>query len=174
MPEIDAYSITRYARFWISKKQNEAGALDALEKSLKMALESGDEMSGYAIQNAATIFTQAGKPERVLEFYGPAFAKANWDDPDVLSGYARFWAGRKTNLESALAASERAVTLKEPYPGTKAYYLSSLGAVYQALGRLEEAKKAMEKALEASAGVNSEFYESQLKKIQEEIDKKKK
>jgi tetratricopeptide (TPR) repeat protein len=173
--DVTAMGLTQYAGFWINKKQNVESALEALETSLKKALESADTMNTYAIQNAARNFALAGKPERLLEFYGPDYIKTQWDVPTSLSNYARFWAERKTNLESALAASERALSLKEPYVVNMPFHWSSRSAVYQAMGRLEDAKKAMEKAVEFSvnSGMGGEYYKTQLKKIQDEIDKKK-
>jgi len=173
---IAAMDLTQYAGFWIRKKQNMDSALEALEISLKKALESADTENGYALQNAASLFSQAGKPDRVADFYGPAYIKSHWDEASILTGYAQFWAGRKSNLESALAAAERAVSLKEPIILNMPYRWSSLAAVYQAIGRLEDAKKAMEKAVEISVnnGMGGDYYKNQLKKIQEEIDKKKK
>jgi len=174
--EVSAYNLTQYARFWITKKQNTDSALEALESSLKLALASADTMNSYAIQNAAALFALAGKAERVLDFYGPEYIKTQWDVPTSLSNYARYWAGKKTNLESALAASERALSLKEVQVLNMPFHWSTRAAVYQAMGRLEEAKAAMEKAVEFSvnSGMNQEYYKTQLKKIQDEIDKKKK
>ena len=173
---VAAMDLTQYAGFWIRKKQNVDSALEALESSLKLALASADTMNTYAIQNAARNFALAGKPERLLEFYGPEYIKTQWDIPTTLSSYARFWAERKTNLESALAASERALSLKEAQVLNMPFHWSARAAVYQAMGRLEDAKAAMEKAVEFSvnSGMNGEYYKTQLKKIQDEIDKKKK
>ncbi len=172
----EAMDLTQYAGFWIRNKQNMESALEALETSLKKALGSPDTLSSYAIQNAARYFALAGKPERLMDFYGPEYIKTQWDVPTTLSNYARFWAERKSNLESALAASDRALSLKEAQVLNMPFHWSARAAVFQAMGRLEEAKAAMEKAVEFSAnsGLNVEYYKTQLKKIQDEIDKKKK
>jgi cytochrome c-type biogenesis protein CcmH/NrfG len=55
-----------------------------------------------------------------------------------------------------------------------ASYWDVLATVYLNLGRPEDALNAEEKALESNVGVNVEYFKSQLKKIQAEIDKKKK
>jgi hypothetical protein len=47
-----------------------------------------------------------------------------------------------------------------------------LATVYLALGKPEEALKAEEKALSLDEGYSTEFYQTQLKKIKEEIEKK--
>jgi len=109
-----------------------------------------------------------GKPEKALEVFGPAFIKMQ-DDPYVLGMYASFWAGKKANLEDALAAGRKAVTL-----GPSSILRSYLAAVYQAMGRLEEAREAMREALAADEGYNTAYYRDQLKKIEDEIEAKKK
>jgi hypothetical protein len=52
---------------------------------------------------------------------------------------------------------------------------SVLATVYEALGRLEDARMAQEKAIATDmGGANTENFKSQLKKIQAEIEKRKK
>jgi len=162
-PKLPAAALTAYARFWSQKKSNlesAAGALDA-------ALAGGGE-DPYIHQSAATVFMNMGKPEKALEVFGPAFIKMQ-DDPYVLGMYASFWAGKKANLEDALAAGRKAVTL-----GPSSILRSYLAAVYQAMGRLEEAREAMREALAADEGYNTAYYRDQLKKIEDEIEAKKK
>jgi tetratricopeptide (TPR) repeat protein len=172
--KVDAYGLTNYARFWSQKKLNLESAVEALEKAVETAGSAASTMDRFAVQNAATLFAQLGKPERALQIFGPEFIKTRMDDPMILSAYAHFWASRKTNLESALAAAEASVKLKEAFSVNKASYWNTLAAVYLALERPEDALRAAEKAIEASEGTNTEYYQSQLKKIQEEIHKKKK
>ncbi len=173
MPGAEAYPLTVYTRFWIQKKQNMESALEALELSVKLTAETAGAMNSSAIQNAAQMFYQLGKPERALEIFGPSYIRGRMYDPIALSGYARFWASKKTNLESALSASEAAVKLREPISLNKGSYWSTLSSVYQALGRLEDALMAAEKALENGGGFNEDYFKTQIKKIQEEIAKKK-
>lgn len=174
MPGVDAYSLTGYTRFWIQKKQNTDSALAALDLAVKSAAGSADTMDKIAIQNAADMFYQLGKPERALEIFGPAYIQGRMYDSQALSSYARFWAQKKNNLESALAASETAVKLKEPISLNRGFHWITLSSVYFAQGRLEDARKAAEKALEVGGGFNTDYYKSQLKTIQDEIEKKKK
>jgi tetratricopeptide (TPR) repeat protein len=172
--KVDAYNLTNYARFWNQKKLNLESAVEALEKAVENAASAAGTTDRFAIQNAASLFYQLGKPERALQIFGPEFIKNRMDDPSVLSSYAGFWASKKTNLESALAAAEAAVKLKETYAMNMASNWDVLATVYWTLGRLEDALKAEEKAIEMDEGMNAEYYKSQLKKIQAEIDKKKK
>jgi tetratricopeptide (TPR) repeat protein len=173
-PGVRAYDLTWYARFWVQKKQNTESALEALELAVKSAVGTAELMDRMALRSAAEMFCQLGKPDRALAIFGPTYIQGYTYDPLALSEYAQFWAQKKTNLESALAASEAAVKLKEPTSLNRGYIWIAMSSVYSALGRLEDARKAVEKALEVSGGFNEDYYKSQLKKIQEEIEKKKK
>ena len=103
--KVDAYNLTNYARFWNQKKLNLESAVEALEKAVENAASAAGTTDRFAIQNAASLFYQLGKPERALQIFGPEFIKNRMDDPSVLSSYARFWASKKANLESALATA---------------------------------------------------------------------
>jgi tetratricopeptide (TPR) repeat protein len=173
-PGVRAYDLTWYARFWVQKKQNTESALEAVEMAVKSAAGTADIIDQMAFRSAAEMFFQLGKPDRALQIFGPSYIQGRTYDPILLSEYARFWAQKKTNLESALAASEAAVKLKELIPLNRGSHWITLSSVYLALGRLEDARRAAEKALEVSGGFNEDYYKSQLKNIQEEIDKKKK
>ena len=173
-PDVRAYDLTWYARFWVQKKQNTESALEALELAVKSATGTAEMMDRMALRSAAEMFYQLGKPDRALAIFGPSFIQGHSYDPLALSEYAQFWAQKKTNLESALTASEAAIKLKEPTSLNRGYIWITLSSVYSALGRFEDALKAAEKAIEVGGGFNTEYYKSQLKKIQEEIDKKKK
>jgi len=167
----NASALTAYARFWVQKKQNTESAAEALEAAMKL-----NPAEYYTIQTAADAFFLMDKADRALAIYGPAYIQGRQDEPLVLAGYARFWAGKKTNLESALTAAEQAVKLPaETSSFNLAYIWDTLATVYLAAGRPEDALKAEEKAIELdTAGYNLEFYKANLKKIQAEIDKKKK
>jgi tetratricopeptide (TPR) repeat protein len=173
--KVDAYNLTAYARFWSQKKLNLESAAEALEKAVGLAAGAAGTTDRMAIQNAAQLFVQLGKPERALQVFGPEFIKGRMDDPVILSSYARFWASRKTNLESALAAAEASVKLRDLSSLNAAVNWSVLATVYEALGRLEDARMAQEKAIATDmGGANTENFKSQLKKIQAEIEKRKK
>jgi tetratricopeptide (TPR) repeat protein len=172
--KVDAYGLTNYSRFWIQKKLNLESAEEALDKAAASAAAAASTTDRISIQNAANLFYQLGKPDRALRVFGPEFIKNRMDDPLVLSSYARFWAAKNTNLESALVAAEALVKLKDAYAMNMASYWNVLATVYLNLGRLEEALKAEEKALELDVGVNREYFRKQLNQIQAEIEKKKK
>jgi tetratricopeptide (TPR) repeat protein len=173
-PGLGGSGLVGYTQFWTRKKQNTESALEALEMAVKSATGPGSLMDRYAMESAAQMFYQLGKPDRALAIFGPSYIQERMYDPLLLSGYTRFWAQRKTNLESALAASETAIKFKESNPLNRGFIWISLSSVYFALDRLEDARKAAEKAIEVGGGFNTDYYKSQLKKIQEEIDKKKK
>ncbi len=158
-------ALMSYARFWASKKQNMESASTAMETALKLSPEDA-----YVRQSAALVFIMMEKQDKAIEIYGPAYIKTQ-DNPSTLSSYGRFWAGQKKNLDSALEAAKKATTLADQFP-SQSYIWDSLAAVYLAAGKPEEALKAEEKALSLDEGFNTEFYQTQLKKIKDEIEKK--
>ncbi len=162
-PKLAGTALTAYARFWTQKKTNLESAAAALDTALA---QSPDD--AYVRQGAATVFMTMGKPEKALDVYGPAFIKTQ-DDGYALGTYAQFWAGQKTNLDDALAAGLKAVA-----SSTASIVRNYLAAVYQAMGRLEEARAAMLDALAADEGYNTTYYKDRLKKIEDEIAAKKK
>jgi tetratricopeptide (TPR) repeat protein len=164
-PKLNASALMTYARFWVQRKQNTESAATAMESALKLSSEDA-----YVLQSAAQIFIMMEKQDKALEIYGPAFIKAQVN-PLALSNYGRFWAGQKKNLDSALEAAKKATTLADQ-SFNLAYHWDALAAVYLALGRPEEALKAEEKALSLDEGYSTEHYQTQLKKIKEEIEKK--
>ena len=164
-PKPNASALMTYARFWASKKQNMESAATAMETALKLSPEDA-----YVRQSAAQVFIMMEKQDKAIEIYGPAYIKIQ-DNPLALSGYGRFWAGQKKNLDSALEAAKKATTLADQSPN-QSYLWDSLAGVYLAAGKLEEALKAEEKALALDEGFNTEFYQTQLKKIKDEIEKK--
>lgn len=157
-----ASSLVSYARFWVGKKQNIDGALSAIEAALKLS-----PAESYIVQSAAYIYIKLEKPEKAQELFGPEFIKRHQDDPYTLSNYARFWSAQKKNLESALEAAKKSVEI-----GNASILWDSLASVYLNMGRLEEALKAEQKALEVDEGYNTSYYEEQLKKIKEAMAKK--
>ena len=130
----------------------------------KVFVNIGLSLDGYMAPEGMTM----GKPEKAEEVYGPAFMK-DQDDAYAQGSYARFWAGHKRNLDDALAAAQKAVA-SNPASILRSY----LAAVYQALGRLEDARAALQEALAADEGYNTAYYKDQLKKIEDEIAAKKK
>ncbi len=165
IPKLNASALMTYARFWVQRKQNMDSATAAMESALKLSPEDA-----YVRQSAAQVFIMMEKQDKAIEIYGSAYIKTQ-DNPLALSSYGRFWAGQKKNLDSALEAAKKATTLADQSPN-QSYLWDSLAGVYLAAGKLEEALKAEEKALSLDEGFNTEFYQTQLKKIKEEIEKK--
>ncbi len=167
IPNLNASALMTYARFWIQRKQNMDSATAATDSALKMSPEDA-----YVRQMAAQVFMMLEKQDKALEVFGPDYMKTQ-DNPIGMSNYGRFWAGQKTNLESALEMAKKATTLADQ-SFNMSFHWDALATVYQAMGRLEEALKAEEKAISFDEGFNTEYYQAQLEKIKGEIGKKKK
>jgi len=111
-----------------------------------MAMPTGGSGAGTAtyLMTAARIFVEADKLDRALEVFGPAFMNANLDKQGVLAGYAQFWSGQSSNLDSALIAAKKSTELTpDSYRGW-----SLLSQIQMKLKKYDEALKAAEKALE--------------------------
>jgi len=79
--------------------------------------------------------------------------------PNHLRQYARFWAGQGQNLNSALEAAERMVSLTPT-----AFNYDTLSLIHIKLKDYPEALKAAEKAVEMG-GERAEFYRSKIEPI---------
>ena len=136
-----AFSLAAYANYWIEQNANQESALAMVETALKLEPENT-----YILQQAANAFAKAGKEDKALALYGPAFVEKSRDDAMTLWQYAGFWARQSKNLDSALAAAQRAVAL---IPGLN-YLWNTLSLVYEKMQNYPEAIKAAEKALETA------------------------
>jgi tetratricopeptide (TPR) repeat protein len=99
--------------------------------------------AGTYLMTAARIFVEADKMDRALAVFGPNFLNANMDKQGVLAGYAQFWSGQSSNLDSALIAAKKSTELApDSYRGW-----SLLSQIQMKLKKYDEALKSAEKAL---------------------------
>ena len=144
--ETGAYNLVAYATYWADKKENLDSAVAMAETALK--LQPGDDPS--FLRSVAGVYLKAGEEAKALDVYGPSWLEKKTADKahqDMVS-YASFWIRQGKNLESALAAAQKAVELQP-----KAYfYWSVLSDVYAKIGNKAEAIKSAEKAVELAEG----------------------
>ncbi len=157
-----AYRLLNFAGFWIEKNAETETALTAVETVVRMLPDNVN-----TLQQAADLFWRTGREERAREVFGPGFLAKNGDKPGVVGGYARFWANKKTNLESALEAARKQIS-----QGQSAYSFDTLAAVLFALGRVEEAIAAEEKALTLTTNTTTvETYKKRLDQYRKSLKK---
>lgn len=160
-----AWDLAGFANFWHDRDVN-------LDTALEMALTAIrlNPDHPYFLQTAAKLHIKTGNEAEALAVYGPRFASTCADKPNDLISYARFWSGRKTNLESALEAAEKAAELQPQAP----HIQDTLAMVYLALDRKTEALEAAEKAaaLAADQPGLADFYRQRLAAVKESIEKK--
>jgi tetratricopeptide (TPR) repeat protein len=83
------YDLVDYADFWAKKKDNTESALKMVETALKIAPDNA-----YLLSRAAGVYCALDKKDLALSVFGEAYAKKNWDKPNALATYARFWANQ--------------------------------------------------------------------------------
>ncbi len=105
-----ARALYDYFKFWMTLRTNEESAETALEMLWKLKPETV-----YFRIGAAGVFRKAGMMEKALAVFGPDFAAERQDDFPALYEYGRYWVGQAVNLDSAVPALTRALTLS---PGT--------------------------------------------------------
>jgi len=161
---IMAYNLVNYANFWLRNNSNQGSALDMAEIALKLMPNETN-----IIIQAATVYLKAGKEEKALDIYGPAYLQKNFNDAATLYSYASYWAYQQKNLESALGAAKKSIELK-PDQCTMWYGLYS---VYYQMKNYQAAIKAIEKAIELAPDTMKETYRKQLEKAKTESQGKK-
>jgi len=150
------YGLVGYSNFWINQNTNLDSAVTMAETALKLQPDNS-----YFLSQTANAYVKAGKEEKALAIYGPAFAKKNAADASTLYSYAGFWARQGKNLNDALAAAKKATTLM---PST--YYIwNTLSLVQEKLKNIPEAVKAKEKAIELAPDSLKENYKKDLERI---------
>jgi len=150
------YGLMGYANFWIGQNENLDSAVAMAETALKLQPDNS-----YFLSQAAGAYMKAGKEEKALALYGPAFAKKNAADATTLYSYAGFWARQGKNLNDALAAAKKATELMP----SDYYIWSTLSQVQEKLKNMPEAVKAMEKAVELAPDQVKESYKKTLEKL---------
>ena len=158
-----SYSLMDYANFWVNQKTNTESA----EAMMEMALKIDPERS-YFLRTAAQNYVKLGKEDKALNLFGPAYIAKHQDNASDLNSYAWFWAGQGKNLESALEAAKKSVTLQEAY-----YNWDTLATVYQKMENYPEALKAAEKAYELASESIKMRLKAKIDQIKKAMEKEK-
>ncbi len=149
-------SLNGFTGFWLSKEENVDGILEEIRQAAETNITNS--MKLYA-----RICLKNGKTAEALKYYGPAFMKEHWGNPDVMNSYSYLWAMNEKNLKSSLTAIERAIELDPKAPR----FYDTLSTVYWKMKEYEKAIKAEEKALEILPGY--EWYLNQIKAIKKDM-----
>jgi tetratricopeptide (TPR) repeat protein len=150
------YDLVGYSNFWINQNSNLDSAVAMAETALKLQPDNS-----YFLSQAANAYVKAGKDDKALAVYGPAFAKKSAADGSALYSYAGFWARQGKNLNDALAAAKKATTLLP----TAYYVWNTLSQVQEKLKNIPEAVKAKEKAVEIAPDTLKENFKKDLERI---------
>lgn len=102
----NARALYDYFKFWMTLKTNQESA----ENALGMLWKLKPETVYYRI-GAAGVFRKAGMMEKALAVFGPDFATGHQDDLPALYEYGMYWVNQALNLESAVPALTRALSL---------------------------------------------------------------
>ncbi len=102
----NARALYDYFKFWVTLKTNEESA----ENALKMLWELKPDTIYYRI-GAATVYSKQGRMEEAFEIFGPEYALENHEDMPALYQYGMFWVGKAINLESAVPALTRSMSI---------------------------------------------------------------
>ncbi|MBM3293905.1 MAG: hypothetical protein FJY82_05200 [Candidatus Aminicenantes bacterium] len=137
-------------------KGDKAKAVDTIDAAAK---EIGD--NARMLPTVAQTYLEVGAEDKALALYGPDYAKKNEASATALGGYASFWARQGKNLDSALAAAQKAVAAA---PDTSANWIT-LGNVYVKLKNAPEAVKAAEKALEVAPASMKAVIQKQAEQL---------
>lgn len=119
-------------------------------------------------QSYAGLLLLKGRDKKAVKVYGKEYVKRYITDGNAgaLNGYAWFWAKQDKNLESALAAVEKSVELKNA-----ADTWDTLSMVLWKMGKHEKAIEAEEEALRLAGGQHKE-YEERITQIKEDMKDK--
>ena len=158
-----SYDLVDYADFWVKKKENAESALKMADLAVKI-----DPDNSYLLSRVAGVLCTLDKKDQALSIFGEAYAKKNWDESNALGTYARFWANQGMNLESALAAANRA---NEFTPS--AYVWDIVSTVYLKMKKYDEATKAAQEAIKL-AGDQADYFKQRLERIKKAQDEEKK
>jgi tetratricopeptide (TPR) repeat protein len=151
-----SYDMIDYANYWVGRNSNLEAAVRAAETALKLFPDSS-----YYLSQAAGVYIKAGKEDKALEIYGPAYVQKNIGKANALDTYAAFWGNQGKNLDSALEAGRKAVELSP-----NAYYCwYALSTVLLARKDYDGALKAAEKAVDLADDALKSYYQKTIDKI---------
>jgi tetratricopeptide (TPR) repeat protein len=145
-----------YANYWVGRNANLEAAVRAAETALKLYPDSS-----YFLSQVAGVYIKAGKEDKALEIYGPAYLQKNIGNKNVLSSYTAFWGNQGKNLESALEAGRKAVELSP----NDYYGWYALSTVLLARKDYDGALKAAEKTVELADDAIKSYYQKTIDKI---------
>ncbi len=157
------YDLIEYANFWTKQKANTESVLKMVDLALKLNPDSA-----YLLMQAAGVYWNLDKKDQALAVLGSDYAKKNWDKSDSLAPYARFWANQGANLESALAAANRALELTP-----SSYVWDIVATIYLKMKKYDEATKAAQEAIKL-AGDQVDYFKQRLERIKKAQDEEKK
>jgi len=152
--------LNNIVRYYIKTGKN----LDEGERYAKKLIKLAPESGGYR-QNAANLFLKNNKKSEALEAYGTAYILKNMEDANLLTRYARFWADKEQNLESALQSAKKVVELK---PDARTWNV--LAAVHRKMKNYQNALVAVNRAVELDP--ENEDAREHLELIQKEMNNK--
>jgi len=151
-----SFDLVDYANYWVGRNSNLEAAARAAETALKLYPDSS-----YFLSQAAGVYIKAGKEDRALEIFGPAYLQKNIGKASALENYTAFWGNQGKNLDSALEAGRKAVELSP-----NAYYSwYALSTVLLAKKDYDGALKAAEKTVELADDALKNYYRKNIEKI---------
>ncbi len=151
-----SYDMIDYANYWVGRNSNLEAAVRAAETALKLFPDSP-----YYLSQAAGVYIKAGKEDKALEIYGPAYLQKNIGNKNALSSYTAFWGNQGKNLDSALEAGRKAVELSP----NDYYGWYALSTVLLARKDYDGALKAAEKTVELADDAIKSYYQKNIDKI---------
>jgi hypothetical protein len=134
----NALGLCQYASFWLSRKENEASALEALDMASKLP-----DLGWFDRLFIAQHYVKANQESRAEAIYGPAYLKSILGDAAGLTNYATFWLRMRKNMSSAAEAARLSCRLDEK--SSEAW--ATLAELLFVDGKYAEAMKAVGQAL---------------------------
>jgi tetratricopeptide (TPR) repeat protein len=161
----DAFALSQYAQYWISKNQNKQSAIEALEMAVRL-----ENLSPSDMRSLVYSLIRAGMLDRAKEIYGTEHLAKIKDDPQALYYYSSFWGYHGKNLTSALEAAELGCQIENENPRQWA----AMAQILKGLDRYEEALEAVDKAISLEKFKEDKEQHAPLRKqILEALGKKK-
>lgn len=148
--------------YYAVQKDDYIEALNYFQQCEKVGFTNGYlEAECYALMSVS--FHEVGDDDAAF-VYMDKYLVMHPDDPEMLNNYAYYLAEAGRDLEKAEAMAKKAVA-KNP---RSAVYLDTYAWVLYKMGRREEAKPVMLKALRAEGGNHQEVYQQHWKEINNE------
>ncbi|MFC1564100.1 tetratricopeptide repeat protein [candidate division KSB1 bacterium] len=130
--------ITVYISFWKNREDAPSDLMD-----IAQALHALDPKSVSARRLLALLYLKDDNVEKASEMYGEKYVEITEMNTYSMNSYARFWAEKGLNLESALKVSRDTIELDDD----NANYWDTLSLVYWKIREYQKAIEAEETAL---------------------------